>query len=369
MVKLKILIFNWRCWLNPAAGGAEVFTHECAKRFVKAGNEVTLFTSKYPGCENEENLEGIEVIRAGGKYTVYFRAKQYYKKRFKGRYDILVDEINTRPFMTAKFAKGEKIVALIHQLAREYWYYETPFPISIVGRYFLEDYWLRRYKNIPTVTVSESTKDDLEKLGFKRIFIVPEGLNIKPLTKVPSKNSEPTVIYVGRLRKVKQPNHALDSFRIVRKRIPNARLWIVGDGPLKEKLEMKAFDGVKIYGRVPKEKKTELLKKAHLLVFPGIREGWGLTVIEAASQGTPTIAYNVSGLKDSVRHMETGILTPPNQINKLAEAVIQLINNKGLLHKLSENALKHSKNFNWNETSENLMKIIDATVNDGLALE
>jgi hypothetical protein len=167
MDQLKILIFNWKDIKNPEAGGAEVFTHENAKAWVNAGNEVTLFTSKYPKCAEEEVLDGVRIVRSGGKYSVYWRAKRYYRRRFSREcYDLVVDEINTRPFLTPRFMNKDKIIALIHQLAREYWFYETPFPINYIGYYLLEERWLRNYIDIPTVTVSESTRQDLLNLGF-----------------------------------------------------------------------------------------------------------------------------------------------------------------------------------------------------------
>ena len=94
---MKILVFNWRCWINPSMGGAEVFTHEVLKRWVKDGHEVTLFTSKFSGSKSEEVLDGIRIFRDGGKYTVYGKAKKWYKNRFsKENFDVIIDEINTR---------------------------------------------------------------------------------------------------------------------------------------------------------------------------------------------------------------------------------------------------------------------------------
>lgn len=184
-------------------GGAEVFTCEVAKKWVMAGHEVTLFASEFPNCRREEVVDGVRVVRAGGKHSVYWKAKKYYEKYFSIEgYDIVIDEINTRPFLTPKFVNnGEKIVALIHQLAKEYWFYEMPFPLSYIGYYFLEKRWLNNYVDVPTVTVSESTRQDLLDLGFKEVFVVPEGLNFSPLDEVPEKESYPVVAYVGRLKK------------------------------------------------------------------------------------------------------------------------------------------------------------------------
>ena len=201
MDKFKILWFNWRCWLNPAMGGAEVFTREISKRWVEAGHEVTLFTSEFPNCRHDEVLDGIRVVRSGGRYSVYGQAKEFYKRCFsKENFDFVIDEINTRPFFTPQFVNnGEKIVALIHQLAREYWFYEAPFPISYIGYHFLEDRWLRNYIDVPTVTVSESTRKDLFDLGFKHVSVVDEGLNFKPLTEFPNKESFPVHAHMNLL--------------------------------------------------------------------------------------------------------------------------------------------------------------------------
>lgn len=362
--KLKILVFNWRCWLNPEMGGAEVFTREVARRWVERGHEVTLFTSEFPNCKGEEVLDGVRVVRAGGKYSVYWKAKTYYRKRFsKEGYDVVIDEINTRPFLTPKFVKnGEKIVALIHQLAREFWFYETSFPISYIGYYFLEKRWLRNYVDLPTVTVSESTRQDLMDLGLKEVFVVPEGLNFKPLSKVPEKEGYPVVAYVGRLKGAKRPDHAVKAFKIVREKIPEAGLWIIGDGYFRKDLERMATDGGKFFSNLSNEERRELMKRAWVLVNPSVREGFGLNVIEANALGVPCFAYDVSGLRDSIRNGETGLLVKSGDAQALAEGLFKVLDDEGLRGKLSKNALEYSRSFSWNKTAGEFMKIVKEIV-------
>jgi glycosyltransferase involved in cell wall biosynthesis len=363
---MKILIFNWRDIKNPEAGGAEVFTHENAKRWVKKGNDVTLFTSEFNNCKKEEIVDGIRIIRAGKKYSVYKKAKEYYKKYFsKEGFDVVIDEINTIPFFTPKFVKNEKIIALIHQLAREYWFYETPFPINFIGYYFLEERWLKNYKEIPTVTVSESTKNDLIGLGFKRIYVVSEGISFKPARKIPRKEKEPTIIYVGRLKRAKRPDHAIKAFEIVKREIKDAKFWVVGDGYWREYLRKIAFKGVKFFGHVNEKKKIELLKKSWVLVNPSVREGWGINVIEANACGTPAIAYDVPGLRDSIIDKKTGLLVKENgNVEKLAEAIIKILNDKELRMRLSRNALEYSRKFSWDKSAEEFLKVLVGVVNE-----
>lgn len=226
---MNILIYNWRDIKNPASGGAEVLTHEIAKRLVLKGHKITLFTSAFAGCNKNESIDGVDIIRSGGRFTVYLNAPKFYKKH-AGEYDVVVDEINTRPFMTPDFVKdGTPVVALIHQLAREFWFYEMPFPINWIGNHILEDRWLKNYIDIPTITVSQSTKNDLIDLGFKDITIIPEGINFKPLPDVPEKEKKPTLIFVGRMGHAKLPDHVMEAFAYIKKSIPDAKLWMVGD--------------------------------------------------------------------------------------------------------------------------------------------
>ena len=362
---MKILIFNWRDIRNPHGGGAEVFTHEIAKRCVGAGNEVTLFTSEFPGCMKDEVIDGVRVLRAGSKYSVYRKARVYYKKYFRGKFDLIVDEINTRPFLARKFVdKGEKIIALIHQLAREFWFYETPFPISCIGYYLLEPRWLRNYIKVPTITVSESTKRDLLDFGFGKIFIVPDAINYRPLDKLPEKEKEPTLLFVGRFKKVKLPDHAVEAFKIVKTKIPNAKLWMVGDGYLRKALERKARDGIKFFGYVPEKRKQELMRRAHVLLVPSVREGWGIVVIEANACGTPAVGYDVPGLRDSIQNGRTGLLVRQQSIEALADAIVEILESNELREKLSKGALEWSRKFSWHRSAEEFMKTLEKIINE-----
>jgi glycosyltransferase involved in cell wall biosynthesis len=361
MKKPSILIFNWRCWQNPESGGAEVFMYENAVRWVKAGCKVTLFTSEFTGCKKEEIVDEVKIVRSGGRYSVYWKAKEYYRRQFlKENYDVVIDVINTRPFLTPKFVNnGERIVALIYQLAREYWFYETPFPINYIGYYYLENRWLKNYIETPTVTISESTKQDLINLGFKEIFVVPVGVNFKPLDKVPEKEKHPVIAYVGRLKRAKRPDHAVKAFRIVKEKIPEAELWIIGNGYFRKDLEKMATNGVKFFSGLSDGARRELVKRAWVLVNPSVREGWGLNVVEANALGTPCIAYDVAGLRDSVKNGESGLLAEAGNVEDLAEKIVRVLNSDSMRAGLSRNALEFSKGFSWDKTAKEFLDVVE----------
>ena len=354
---MRILWFNWRDILNPEAGGAEVFTHEVMKRLTQRGYNMTLFTSRFKGCELNENIDGVDVIREGNKYTVYKHARNYLKA-YKHHYDLILDEINTRPFLTPKFVKEKRVVALIHQLAREFWFYETRFPLNYVGYYYLEKKWLSNYKDTITLTVSDSTRIDLEELGFKKLFVVLPGLSVTPLSTVKEKEANPTVLFIGRLKKAKLPHHALQAFSIIKHEIPDAKMWVIGDGYLREKLESFKSKDVTFFGHISNEKKYELLSRAHIILVPAVREGWGLIVTEANAMGTPAIGYDVHGLRDSIRHDETGITIKERSPRAMAQQAILLLRDSNRLIKYSANALEFSKQFSWDKTASSFHEVL-----------
>ena len=360
---MKILMFNWRDIKNPAAGGAEVLTHEIAKRLVLHGHEFTLFASGFPNCKKQETIDGVRIIRDGGQFSVYWKAFMHYKKYFQGRFDVVIDQINTVPFFSNFFVKEKKLV-LIHKLCREIWFFEKPFPISIIG-YLLEPLWLWFYRNIPAITVSESTKRDLQKYGFRNISIIPEGIDFKPVEKPLQKESN-AFVFVGRLKKSKRPDHAIRTVALAKKAIPDIRLWIVGSGDplyityLKDLAKKNNLEqNIVFFGRVDQEKRNELMSRAQAILVTSVREGWGLIVTEANACGTCAIAYNVNGLRDSVKNNETGLLVEPNP-EALAEAIAKLSGNKKILETLSQNALNDSKKYDWeNSANEFGKKIVE----------
>jgi glycosyltransferase involved in cell wall biosynthesis len=353
------LFLNWRDSSNPAAGGAETFTEEIGKRLVSQGNGVTIFTSSFEGCARETYRFGVRILRDGGKYSVYSRARAYLK-RHEFEFDVVVDEINTVPFRAYNVVKARPVIAVIHQLAREVWFYETRFPINFLGRFLLEPLWLRGYRHIPTVTVSDSTRSDLLDLGFRRVHVVHNGIGMTPLEKPTPKESHPVMIFVGRLVKSKLPDHAIAAFKLVKKQLPDAELWMLGDGYLRAKFERTPTKGVRFFGRVSERDKFYLLRKAHVLLAPSVREGWGISIIEANAAGTPAVGYATRGLQDSIIDGITGSLVHPLDYKSLAEAAERVLREPQLAERFSRNALEWSKNFTWDSAAKEFYQFLES---------
>jgi glycosyltransferase involved in cell wall biosynthesis len=295
---VRLLICNWRDLAHPAAGGAEVWTEMVARHLAGKGHDVTLFAAAVRGRTEREQVEGVRIVRRGSRLGVYREARRFWSEE-DGKFDVVVDEINTRPFMAPRFASGTPVVAVAHQVAREVWFEEAPFPISVVGRYVLEPWWLRSYADVPTLTLSPSSAASLHAYGLRDVRAITPGSDERDV-RPRQKEAVPTIAFLGRLVPSKRPDHVVEAFRIVRRTHPEARLWILGDGRMGRALARSAGEGVELFGRVTPEERDDRLGRAHLLVATSVREGWNLTVSEAAALGTPCIGYDVCGLTDSI---------------------------------------------------------------------
>lgn len=307
---MKVLILNWKDRTHPLAGGAEEYTQQVARRLVELGHDVTLFVAAVEGQPETDVVEGYRVMRRGGRFTVYAAAKRFWKSSDAGRFDVVIDECNTRPFLTPRYVRGVPVVGLIHQVAKEVWRYEMPLPVAVAGRYVLEPKWLRGYRDVPVMTISESSAESLRSYGIRTTFVLPIGADdvVRPDVE---KCDEPTVIFLGRLSRNKRPDHAIRAVDLVRETHPGVRLWVLGDGPMRADLQKSLPAGCELFGRVSFAERQRRLAQAHVLVATSVREGWGLNVSEAAAVGTPSIGYRVDGLRDSVP-ASGGLLVDPD---------------------------------------------------------
>jgi len=309
---MRLLIFNWKDLAHPAAGGAEVFTEQVARQLVARGHDVTLFCAAVAGRAEREVVSGVKIVRRGSRFGVYREARRFWREQGDAAFDVVLDEVNTRPFMTPKYVKSVPVVALIHQVARDVWRYEMPLPVALAGRYVFEPWWLRAYRFVPTLTDSPSSAESLAAYGLRNVSPVPMGGDGSEVRHT-AKEERPTVMFLGRLVRSKRPDHAITAFRFLRESFPGAQMWLIGDGPMRARLERDRPAGVELLGHVSVEERTERLGRAHVLVATSVREGWGLNVSEAAVSGTPTIGYRVPGLVDSVPASGGGVVNPDLQ--------------------------------------------------------
>lgn len=363
--KKTLLFLSWRDIMAPKMGGAEIYTHEMIKRINNEEFDIIHFSPEFPGCKKEEIIDGIKYLREGNALSVIYKARKYYHQNIQ-KIDFVVNQCNTHQFFTPLWVKREKRIFFIHQLTREIWFYHAKFPLNIVG-FIFESLFLKLNRKDRVITVSESTKKDLLKLGFlsNNISIIPEGLSFTPWGKDQLKEKEniTTFIYVGRFAKYKGIEDTLIAFSKVKEIIKDLKLWIVGKPDIQYRenvlIPLCKKSGLTVSGEnkdidfkgfVTEEEKLELMSKAHLLIFPSIREGWGLTISEAAAVGTPSLVYDAPGTRDAVLNGDAGYMVPVSNIEMLCKSMINAVHNKVSYENTRQKAYEFSKTLHWDRT-------------------
>ncbi len=348
---MNFLWFSWKDITHPQAGGAEDVAHHILANLVANGHQVVLITSSYSGAEKEASLDGYKIIRIGNRWSVYLRAWRIYKNRFDNWPDVVIDECNTIPFFTRYYVTQKRIM-VIHQLCREIWFYQMFWPLSWIG-YIVEPLYLRLLRDEKVITISQSTCNDLVKYGFdsSNIQIMRLGISINHIDRIGkfSRFKNPTILSLGAIRPMKRTLDIVKAYEIAKKEIPHLKLIVAGDysGAYGESVRNHITvsphnKDIQFLGRVSSQKKKRLMRTSHLIVVTSVKEGWGLIVTEANSQGTPAIGYDVDGLRDSIHHNLTGLITKNNEPKSLSDDITTLLGNQNLLDQYAANGWKLS---------------------------
>jgi glycosyltransferase involved in cell wall biosynthesis len=362
---MKIFALNWQDLKNPMSGGAEVHLEEMLRRVVAAGHQVTLFCSNFVGGAVEETVEGVRVIRAGNRYNFNLIAPFHIRRLLAAEnYDLFVEDINKIPFYSPLYQNLPTIIIVPHLFSTAV-FQEINF---VLGTYiFLAEMPIRSiYGRKRFCVISESTAGDMVRRGVpaKNVTVIHCGIDASVFHNQAgyAKYDHPSVLYLGRIKKYKSVQHLISAFCEVRKSIPDARLAIVGAGDYLDELREQALglglaDSVEFPGFVSQAKKVEYLCRSHVMVYPSLKEGWGLTNIEANSCGTAAIAANTPGLRDSVKDGQSGLLYEYGNIHQLASCITHLLQDDSERKRLEQGGLEWAARFNWDITAAKFLDL------------
>lgn len=361
---MNILWFNHRDPLHPHAGGAEVRILELGKRLVNNGFNIKLVCERWNGSECREFLDGIEIFRVSNMYGIHFMVP-FLLTKFYDYYDIVIDDIAHAVPWFSSFFTNKPVIGQVHHVHQRSLASELS---PLLAKFVALSEAQIKYAYKKLIVVSESTKKDLiNTLGVseEKITVVPNGVSLEHF-RSNKKSCEPRVLWVGRIKQYKRVNHVLQAFRKVSKVFPNAELFIVGDGcqlgAVKKQSKDLGLSNVIFTGRISDEEKIQLMSSSWVIVNTSLIEGWGLVLTECGSCGTTAVAYDVSGLRDSVQDGVTGLLVENGNISALAEKIIEVLKNEPLRYKLNENSLRYAKKFNWDTTTEQFMNTMERVV-------
>lgn len=365
---MRILILNWRDPSHPWAGGAEVFLYELAKRWIAAGHQITWYSSRHPSQDRFEQNAGFRFIRSGGFFSVFLKAPLDYLVKLAGRFDVVLDSANGIPFFTPLYSSTPRI-ALVHHVHKQVFYHELPHALASIAN-LLEQYAAPLiYRNTRFITVSESSRQALIENGISaaHIDLIYNGVDCERY-QPGEKSATPLMVYLGRLRHYKSVDTAIRTLPALTKSFPGLRFSIAGSGPATADLralatELGVIDQVQFCGRVSEDEKITLLQRAHVVVNPSLKEGWGLTVLEANACGTPVVGADVPGLRDSIRHRQTGYLVPYGDHEAMAEAIATLLAHPEQRREMEARALEWGRQFSWDVSALKCLQILEQEAN------
>ena len=353
-----LLAINFRDPAHPEAGGAELHLEQVLLEAVRRGWRVTWLAAGFPGGAAEGEHRGMRVMRRGSWWNFNFVVPGVLRREFTRAQapDLVVEDVNKVPCFAPCFTRSPVAVVVPHLFGTAA-YRETNVAVAtyVLG---LEAVIPWAYARCRFLVISESTRDDLVARGIEpaRIAVVHCGLDhdryrVEPVV---AKAPVPTLVFVGRLRRYKGLDWVLRALPAVRARVPGVRLEIVGDGPFAGALRQQAVrlgleSAVEFLGYVSGAEKVRRLQKAWAAVQPSPKEGWGLTVVEAAACGTPVVATDAPGLRDSVRRDETGLLVRFADDAALSDALARVLLDEPLRTRLAGAAVAWASRFRWDE--------------------
>jgi glycosyltransferase involved in cell wall biosynthesis len=370
---VNILLVNWQDRANPHAGGAEIHLFEIFSRLALRGHRIRLICSGWPGGPERGQMDRIEIQRVGGRNSFALLGRRAVRRAIRlERPDILVEDINKLPLYLAA-GSSVPFCAIVPHLFGGTAFEEAPWPIAATV-WAAERPLPWAYRRAAFHAISESTGADLIARGVPRdhVRVIHPGVDSRRFTPGPPgrRSTAPNFLYVGRLKRYKGISLAIEALGLARKQRPDLRLEIAGTGDYRAELErlvhrLDLERAVTFHGFVSEERKIDLMRWAWANVFPSPKEGWGITVIEAAACGTPSLASDSPGLRDSVRHGETGFLVPHGDVAGLAARMIELSDTPSLVARLGERARRFAEGLTWErtagETEQHLRDIIEGS--------
>jgi glycosyltransferase involved in cell wall biosynthesis len=364
--RLRVLVLNERDPRHPQAGGAEFHVAEIFGRLAASGMRVVQLACGFRGAAAREVVAGLDVHRLGRLPLYYPRAALACARETRaGRFDVVVECLNKAPFFAPLYARAP-VLALCHHLFGETAFEQVPWPVA-AAVWSAERLVPRAYRRVPFVTISESSRADLAARGIDpaRIRMIHPGIRRPEAAPLAWEERPCRVTYVGRIEPYKRVDVMLRAGARLLPRFPDLELFVIGRGTARPALEALArelgiADRVRFTGFVSDPERDALLAGTRVCVFPSLKEGFGLTVLEANAVGTPVVASDAPGLRDSVRDGETGLLAPAGSVTRFAERIGALLADDALARRLGEAARDFSKRFEWDDAAARMGEALEA---------
>jgi glycosyltransferase involved in cell wall biosynthesis len=367
---VRILLINWNDRENPHAGGAEIHLHELFGRIASWEHDVRLVASGWPGCAPRAVVDGIQVTRIGGRHSFAVLGRAAVRRALREQqFDVVIEDINKVPLFLPTLTALPFVAIVPHLFGTTAFSEASPPLAAVVWAAELPIPWV--YRRAGFHAISESTRDDLVRRGVpaERVVVIHPGVDFQSYRPDPAtpRAPRPTFLYLGRLKRYKGVEFAIRAVAVARAARDDITLEICGlgdDRPRLERLvvELGLSDAVRFLGYVTEDEKRRLLRRAWAVVFPSPKEGWGITNVEAAACGTPALASDSPGLRESVQDRVTGYLVPHGDSQALADRMLALAGDPSLVDRLGKAARTFAERLSWDAAARATIAHIEDTI-------
>ncbi len=365
---MKMLILNWRDARHPRAGGADFRLQRVYAPLVAAGHEVVLFCCGFKGGARTDVIEGIRVFRVGNDWTFaglcLLRLRGWVAEHAP---DVVVEDLNKLPFYSPLVYRGPLVVQM-HHLWRGSIFREAAWPIAL-GVWLAEESIRWVYRGCRFSVVSASTRDELVAMGFEGdgIAVIDNGADLEAY--VPGVGGRDQVLlWVGRVQRYKGPIQACQVLALLQDEFPELELVIVGEGPFRgavERYGAKRGLKVRFTGFISGAEKIGWFQRAAVHLQSSLKEGWGLSVIEANACGCVVVANDTTGLRDSVVDGVSGLLYRFDDVADAAAQVRRVLVDESLAAELRAGGLRRAEQFSWERNSVEMLALLEDEVERG----
>lgn len=359
----------------PGIGGTESIGHFLSKTLTSRGHEVHIFAlDAVPQKQRPEIVEDEVYIHYVKRYGMWFSPNLIRTVR---RFDVvyvyidysLLDLYSLQAILASRAMHVPIVVNLV---AIGDWFHHPNFFKCLIGS-LEQGILLLTIKHSGAMIHVENTRDrqTLVRLGFdeEKIRLIPLGVPDYALNSIDGSSfnlkygltDKKIVLFVGRLHYLKGPHVLLRAAPKVIKHIPNAVFVFVGfDAGMKKKLlsmakSLNVEDHISLTGYVSESTKFEAYAASEVFTLPSLydhAEAYSLATSEAWTQQKPVIASSVGVMPYRIKHGVNGLLVPPRNPEKLAEAIIEVIENPEMARRLGENGKKEV--HTWREVARKM---------------
>ena len=362
-----LAVIAWRDLEASDSGGSEEHLTQVSQHWTNAGLSVNIRTAGVQGLPAQVERNGSKVIRKGGRVSIFPGAAFQVLRGGLGSADGVIDVFQGMPFLSPLWTRRPR-VGLIHHCHMGTWSDLAPIGLAQLG-YCIERFAIKHiYRSTPLVTLSPSSAEEIVKcmkIKPEQLRVGPVGIDSDFIPDTTSGETEiPLVVAGGRFMPPKGFDRIPAILSSVKKKIPALQAVIFGDGPEKSRIESQiqkysAEDWITLPGFISRENQVSLYQKAKLLIAPSRREGWNMTITEAAACGTPAVATKIPGHLDAVMNQQTGYLVENDY--EMAEAIIAGLSDESKRIEMRKNSLEHAQKFRWEHTAA---IILNALCND-----